>query len=88
MTSQPSVSRCRCPATSRRKRLYPDAREQAEQARTTEASALEAQCDGLEEDALLLALGNARARREAADREIGQRPDSRRVRPPVAPHLS
>ncbi|MEW2574413.1 hypothetical protein [Streptomyces sp. NPDC047070] len=49
---------------------YPDAREQAEQARAADASALEAQCDGLGEDALLLALGSARARREAADREI------------------
>ncbi|MFF3489528.1 hypothetical protein ACFYXC_40830 [Streptomyces sp. NPDC002701] len=50
--------------------LYPDARDQTEQDRTADASALEAQCDGLDEDALLLALGNARARREAADREI------------------
>ncbi|WP_328373620.1 hypothetical protein OG800_50630 (plasmid) [Streptomyces sp. NBC_00445] len=50
--------------------LYPDAREQAEQARKDEASALEAQCDDLEEDPLLLALGNARAARDAADREI------------------
>jgi hypothetical protein len=50
--------------------LYPDAREQAELARKDVASALEAQCDGLEEDPLLLALSNARADREAADREI------------------
>ncbi|WFB05605.1 hypothetical protein LRS74_00150 [Streptomyces sp. LX-29] len=49
---------------------FDDAREQAEAARAEDAAALEAQCDGLEEDALLLALGNARARREAADREI------------------
>lgn len=47
-----------------------DAREQAEQARKDDAANLQAQCDGLEEDPLLLALGNARARREAADREI------------------
>ncbi|MEF3117557.1 hypothetical protein [Streptomyces chrestomyceticus] len=47
-----------------------DAREQAEQARKEDAADLQAQCDGLEEDPLLLALSNARARREAADREI------------------
>lgn len=50
--------------------LYPDAREEAEQARENYAFALEAQCGELQEDPLLIALGNARAAREAADREI------------------
>ncbi|MET8182367.1 hypothetical protein [Streptomyces sp. NPDC005336] len=50
--------------------LYPDAREEAEQAREDYAFALEAQRDDLQEDPLLIALGNARAAREAADREI------------------
>ncbi|MGC0344336.1 hypothetical protein [Streptomyces sp. SLBN-8D4] len=50
--------------------LHPEAREEAEQAREDYASALEAQCDDLSEDPVLLALGNARAAREAADREI------------------
>ncbi|MGW3099665.1 hypothetical protein ACWDCC_40190 [Streptomyces sp. NPDC001102] len=50
--------------------LYPDAFEEAEQAREDYAHALEAQCDGLQKDPLLIALGNARAAREAADREI------------------
>lgn len=50
--------------------FYADAREQAEQARKDDATNLQAQCDGLDEDPLLLALGNARARTEAADREI------------------
>ncbi|MER5917955.1 hypothetical protein ABT124_48755 [Streptomyces sp. NPDC001982] len=50
--------------------LYPDAREEAEQARENYAFALEAQHDDLQEDLLLIALGNARAAREAADREI------------------
>lgn len=43
------------------------AREEAEQAREDYAFALEAQHDELQEDPLLIALGNAR---EAADREI------------------
>lgn len=50
--------------------LYPEAREEAEQAREQYAFALEAQHDELQEDPLLIALGNARAAREAADREI------------------
>ncbi|MFD3841493.1 hypothetical protein ACFWWC_35335 [Streptomyces sp. NPDC058642] len=50
--------------------FYPDALEEAEQARANYAFALEAQCDDLQEDPLLIALGNARAAREAADREI------------------
>ncbi|KUL23731.1 hypothetical protein [Streptomyces regalis] len=50
--------------------LYPDAREEAEQARENYAFALGAQCDEVQEDPLLIALGNARAAREAADREI------------------
>ncbi|MFD4415652.1 hypothetical protein [Streptomyces sp. NPDC058476] len=52
--------------------LYPDAREEVEQARETYAFALEAQRDELQEDPLLIALGNARATRDAADREIRQ----------------
>ena len=50
--------------------LYPDALEEAEQAREDYAFALEAQWDELQEDPLLIALGNARAAREAADHEI------------------
>lgn len=50
--------------------LYPDALAEAEQARENYAFALEAQRDDLQEDPLLVALGNARAAREAADREI------------------
>ncbi|GAA3493911.1 hypothetical protein ACWEV9_27425 [Streptomyces albogriseolus] len=50
--------------------LYPDALEEAEQARENYALSLEAQHDDLQEDPLLIALGNARAAREAADREI------------------
>ncbi|WP_326662694.1 hypothetical protein [Streptomyces canus] len=50
--------------------LYPDALEEAEQARENYAFALEAQWDELQEDPLLIALGNARSAREAADREI------------------
>lgn len=49
---------------------YPDACEQAEQERRADALGLEAQSDGLEEDPLLLAIRDARTRREAADREI------------------
>ncbi|MFF8196747.1 hypothetical protein ACF05L_39250 [Streptomyces bobili] len=44
--------------------------EEAEQARANYAFALEAQHDDQREDPLLIALGNARAAREAADREI------------------
>jgi hypothetical protein len=51
--------------------LYPDALAQAEQGRENYALALEAQRDDLHEDPLLIALGNAHAAREAADREIG-----------------
>jgi hypothetical protein len=50
--------------------LYPDTLAEAEQARADYAFALEAQHDDLREDPLLIALGNARAAREAADREI------------------
>jgi hypothetical protein len=50
--------------------FYPDALDEAEQARENYASALEAQCDEIQEDPLLIALGNARAAREAAAREI------------------
>jgi hypothetical protein len=50
--------------------LYPDALEEAEQARESYAFALEAQRDDLQEDPLLIALSNARAAREAADRDI------------------
>lgn len=50
--------------------LYPDALAEAEQARADYAFALEAQHDDLRRDPLLIALGNARAAREAADREI------------------
>ncbi|MFJ5157066.1 hypothetical protein ACIQCF_37150 [Streptomyces sp. NPDC088353] len=50
--------------------LYPDALAEAEQAREDYAFALAAQRDDLQEDPLLIALGNARAAREAADREI------------------
>ncbi|MER6291144.1 hypothetical protein [Streptomyces sviceus] len=50
--------------------LYPDALEEAEQARENYAFALEAQRDDLQEDPLLIALSNARAAREAADRDI------------------
>ncbi|MFI6661492.1 hypothetical protein ACIBL8_38925 [Streptomyces sp. NPDC050523] len=50
--------------------LFDDAYTQAQQARSDYAADLEAQCDGLGEDPLLLAIGNARARKEAADREI------------------
>ncbi|MFD8368409.1 hypothetical protein ACFW9V_36810 [Streptomyces hygroscopicus] len=50
--------------------LYSDALAEAEQAREDYAFALEAQCDDLQEDPLLIALVNARAAREAADREI------------------
>ncbi|MFJ8364456.1 hypothetical protein [Streptomyces sp. NPDC093984] len=51
---------------------FDDVREQAEHARTEDAADLQAQCDGLEEDPLLLALRNARARKEAAEAEIRQ----------------
>ncbi|MGW0771849.1 hypothetical protein [Streptomyces sp. NPDC002676] len=47
-----------------------DACEQAAAEREQYAADLQAQCDGLEEDPLLVALGNARAAKEAADREI------------------
>ncbi|MFE5819965.1 hypothetical protein ACFQ6S_42000 [Streptomyces sp. NPDC056479] len=50
--------------------LYPDALAEAEQARENYAFALEAQREDLQEDPLLIALANARAAREAADREI------------------
>jgi hypothetical protein len=50
--------------------FYPDALEEAEQAGENYAFTLEAQCDDLQEDSLLIALGNARAAREAADRDI------------------
>ncbi|MEU6071941.1 hypothetical protein ABZ864_47865 [Streptomyces sp. NPDC047082] len=50
--------------------LYPDAYDQAAAEREEYKVALQAQCDDLEEDALLLAIGNARAAKEAADREI------------------
>ncbi|MFR0359374.1 hypothetical protein [Streptomyces sediminimaris] len=50
--------------------LYTEAREKAEQARADYASALEVPHDDLREDPQLIAPGNARAAREAADREI------------------
>ncbi|WP_189718452.1 hypothetical protein [Streptomyces phaeofaciens] len=50
--------------------LYPEALAEAEQARADYAFALEAQRDDLDEDPVLIALGDARAAREAADREI------------------
>ncbi|MEU5243664.1 hypothetical protein AB0G81_06030 [Streptomyces asoensis] len=50
--------------------LHPDALAEAEQARADYAFALAAQHDDQREDPLLIALGNARATREAADREI------------------
>ncbi|MDQ0790808.1 transposase-like protein [Streptomyces sp. B3I8] len=50
--------------------LCPDALAEAEQARADYAFAVEAQHDVHHEDPLLIALGNARATREAADREI------------------
>ncbi|GGM24104.1 hypothetical protein GCM10010129_80640 [Streptomyces fumigatiscleroticus] len=49
---------------------YPDAYDQAERARAEDTADLQAQCEALEEDPLVLALGGARARKEAADREI------------------
>ncbi|MFD7879696.1 hypothetical protein ACFV5G_37375 [Streptomyces sp. NPDC059766] len=58
------------PADVTPEELYPDALEEVEQARENYIVALEAQCDDLREDPLLVALDNARAAREAADREI------------------
>lgn len=49
---------------------FPDALEQALRDRQEYAGSLEAMCDDLEEDPLLVALGNARARKEAAETEI------------------
>ncbi|MEU6655743.1 hypothetical protein ABZ904_41870 [Streptomyces sp. NPDC046900] len=49
---------------------YADAHEQAWKARVEYAANLQAQCDGLKEDPLLLAIKDARGRKEAADREI------------------
>jgi hypothetical protein len=47
-------------------KLYPDALAEVEQAREKYAFALEAQHDDLQEDPLLIALGNARGRPPAA----------------------
>lgn len=58
------------PGTVTPAELYDDAFTQAHQTRLDDAADLQAQCDGLEEDPLLIALGNARARKEAADAEI------------------
>ncbi|WP_351234798.1 hypothetical protein [Streptomyces sp. NPDC002133] len=50
--------------------FYPDACEQVERERAEHAADLQAQADGLDEDPVILAIGNARTRREAAEREI------------------
>lgn len=51
---------------------FPDALEQAHKDRQEYAESLEALCGDLQEDPLLVALGNARARKEDAEAEIRQ----------------
>ncbi|OIJ85074.1 hypothetical protein BIV25_45055 [Streptomyces sp. MUSC 14] len=51
---------------------FPDALEQALKDREEYAESLQDLCDALKEDPLLVALGNARARKEAAETEIRQ----------------
>ncbi|MFF5030111.1 hypothetical protein ACFY2J_38695 [Streptomyces collinus] len=51
---------------------FPDALEQAHKDRQEYAESLDAMCGDIEEDPLLVALGNARARKEAAETEIRQ----------------
>lgn len=51
---------------------FPDALDQALKDRQDYAGSLDALCDDLKEDPLLVALGNARARKEAAETEIRQ----------------
>ncbi|MET9448947.1 hypothetical protein [Streptomyces cinerochromogenes] len=51
---------------------FPDALEQAHKDRQEYTESLDALCDELKEDPLLVALGNARARKGAAETEIRQ----------------
>ncbi|MFI5688214.1 hypothetical protein [Streptomyces sp. NPDC051636] len=51
---------------------FPDVLDQALKDRQEYADSLDALCDDLKEDPLLVALGNARARKESAELEIRQ----------------